>query len=62
MDSRLFREFSKGYRDGEDLDQFGKRMDDFVRDRNVRIVDEKIHGRIDGNRYQTDVEFVVTWD
>ena len=62
MHSRLFREFSEGRQDDEDLDQFSKRMDDFILDRNVRIIDEKIVGRIDGNRYITDVEFVVTWD
>lgn len=62
MHSRLFKEFSKGYQDGEDLDRFSERMDDFIRERNVRIIDEKIVGRIDGDRYRTDVEFVVTWN
>ena len=62
MNSALYLDFRKTRRDDENTDEFIQRMNDFIRDRNVRIVDEKVHGRIDGDRYRTDVEFVVTWN
>lgn len=62
MNSALYLDFLKTHRDDEVLDEFIQRMDDFIRDRSVRIIDEKIHGRIDGDRYKTEVTFVVTWN
>lgn len=62
MHSSLYLDFRKTHRKGETLDEFTQRMDDFIRDRNVRVIDEKIHGRIDGDRYKTEVTFTVTWN
>lgn len=62
MNSTLYLDFRKTRRDGEDTDAFIQRMDNFIRERNVRIVDEKVHGRIDGDRYKTEVGFIVAWN
>ena len=62
MDSRLYADFRKTNRVDEDRDDFGQRMDKFIRNRNVRIISETITGRVDRDRYQTDVAFIVSWD
>ena len=62
MHSALYLDYRKTRRDDENTDEFVQRMNDFIRDRNVRIIDEKVHGRVDGDRYKTEVGFIVTWD
>jgi hypothetical protein len=64
MHSCLYMDFRNGSFLGEDLKHFSARMDDFVREKGLRIVKETPIARIDEecDRYVADVEFTITWD
>lgn len=63
MKSSLYQEFRKGSFIGEDLEHFSKRLDNFILEKEVRIVKETPIARIDEerDRYVADVVFTLAW-
>lgn len=57
----LWNEFSKSYDCTASTEEIRERFRNFIRDKGLRILDEKPVVRIVDDKYRVDVYFKVTW-